>query len=287
MQLAPASDLPPRALSTLFARAFEGYFVPVPDAPALFDARVRGEHISLEESRVARVDGEPVGLVLMARRGRESRVAGMGVVPAWRNRKLGGAMLRPLLDEARARGDARVVLEVIEQNAPAVALYERLGFQRVRRLVGFMGTPEPLDEAPALEEVAPWACARWLPEGLPWQLAPATVMGLASPARAFRLGPAVAVVADVAPPTLVLRSISVEPSVRGQGVGRKLLRALAARWPGKPLAVSAIVPEGPLGRFFLGAGLAPTPLTQLELSLPLAVGGEAGNPWPATGQARK
>ncbi|NVI97320.1 GNAT family N-acetyltransferase [Myxococcus sp. AM009] len=269
MQLTPASELSLRALSALFARAFEGYFVTVSDAPGLFDARVRSEHISLEESRVARVDGEPVGLVLMARRGRERRVAGMGVVPAWRNRKLGGAMLRPLLADARARGDTRLLLEVIEQNAPAVRLYERLGFQRVRRLVGFMGTPEPLAGASALEEVDPWECARLLPQGLPWQLAPATVMGLALPARAFRLGPAVAVVADVSAPTLGVRSVGVEPSARGQGAGRRLLGALTARWPGKPLAVSAVVPEGPLARFFLGAGLGATPLTQLELELPL------------------
>ncbi|WNZ64658.1 GNAT family N-acetyltransferase [Myxococcus sp. MxC21-1] len=271
MQLTSASELPLRALSTLFARAFEGYFVTVPDAPSLFDARVRSEHISLEESRVARVDGEPVGLVLMARRGRESRVAGMGVVPAWRNRKLGGAMLRPLLEDARARGDTRMLLEVIEQNAPAVTLYERLGFQRVRRLVGFTGTPEPWVGASALEEVDPWECARLLPEGLPWQLAPATVMGLALPARAFRLGPAVAMVADVSAPTLVVRSVGVEPSAQRQGAGRRLLGALAARWPGKALAVSAVVPEGPLARFFLGAGLGATPLTQLELELPLNV----------------
>ncbi|HVG58817.1 MAG TPA: GNAT family N-acetyltransferase, partial [Hyalangium sp.] len=41
-------------------------------------------------------------------------------LPAHRNRKLGGAMLRALMEEARARGDTRMVLEVIEQNAPAL-----------------------------------------------------------------------------------------------------------------------------------------------------------------------
>ncbi|WP_426750859.1 N-acetyltransferase family protein [Myxococcus sp. Y35] len=270
MYLTAASELPLRALSALFAHAFEGYFVTIPDAPALLDARMRSEHISLEESRVARVDGEPVGLVLMARRGRVSRVAGMGVVPAWRNQKLGGAMLRPLLEEARARGDVRMVLEVIEQNAPALALYARLGFERVRRLVGFAGMPGAADagDAAGLEEVDPCECARLLPEGLPWQLAPATVEGLGLPARAFRLGPAVAVVADVSAPTLVLRSIGVEARARSQGAGRRLLQALAARWPGKPFAVSAVVPEGRAGRFFLEAGFTQTALTQLELSLP-------------------
>jgi ribosomal protein S18 acetylase RimI-like enzyme len=264
MDLTPASELSLRELSALFARSFEGYFVTIPDAPLLFDARARSEHISLAESRIARVQGEPVGLVLMARRGRVSRVAGMGIVPAHRNRKLGGDMLRPLLEEARARGDTRMVLEVIEQNAPAVKLYERLGFQRARRLVGFSGTLAP--EPAALEEVEPLDCARLLPESLPWQLAPATVAGLALPARAFRLGPAVAVVADVSAPTLAVRALAVEPAARGKGAGRRLLRALAAAHPGKSLAVSAIVPEGPCERFFLGAGLTHLSLSQLELA---------------------
>ena len=268
MELTPASDLSPRALSTLFARSFEGYFVTVPDAPVLFDARVRTEHISLADSRIATVDGEPVGLVLMARRGRVSRVAGMGIVPAHRHRKLGASMLVPLMEEARARGDSRMVLEVIEQNTAAVKLYERLGFQRVRRLVGFAGTPSP--EPAALEEVEPRACARLLSEDLPWQLAPATMAGLALPARAFRLGPAVAVLADVSAPTLVLRAIAVEPEAQRRGHGRRLLRALAAAWPGKPLAASAIVPEGLCDRFFLGAGFAYPALAQWELSHDLA-----------------
>ncbi|MBZ4416996.1 GNAT family N-acetyltransferase [Myxococcus sp. RHSTA-1-4] len=269
MELTPASELPLRALSTLFARSFEGYFVTVPDAPALFDARVRSEHISLADSRVARVDGAPVGLVLMARRGRVSRVAGMGIVPSHRNRKLGGGMLRPLMEEARARGDARMLLEVIEQNAPAVKLYERLGFQRVRRLVGFIGTPAP--EPASLEEVEPRDCARLLPEGLPWQLTPATVAGLSLPARAFRLGPAVAVLGEVSAPTLALRALAVEPEARGKGFGRRLLRALVAAWPGKPLAASAIVPEGLCDRFFLGAGFSYPALSQLEMSHELSL----------------
>ncbi|NMO23132.1 GNAT family N-acetyltransferase [Pyxidicoccus fallax] len=268
MELTPASELSLRALSTVFARSFEGYFVNLPDVPALFDARVRSEHISLEESRIARVDGEPVGLVLMARRGRVSRVAGMGLMPAYRNRKLGGAMLRPLMDEARARGDSRMMLEVIEQNTAGVKLYERLGFQRVRRLVGFVGTPAA--EPATLEEVEPRECALLLPDGLPWQLAPATVAGLALPARAFKLGPAVAVIADVSAPTLALRSFVVEPEARGKGHGRRLLRALAAAWPGKPLAVGAVVPEGLCDRFFLGAGFSYPALSQLEMSHDLA-----------------
>jgi GNAT superfamily N-acetyltransferase len=109
-------------------------------------------------------------------------------------------------------------------------------------------------------------CARLLPEDLPWQLAPSTVAGLALPARAFRLGPAVAVLGDVSLPTLGVRAIAVEPEARGKGAGRRLLRALAAAYPGKPLAVSAIVPEGRYERFFLGAGFTHPALSQFELA---------------------
>lgn len=269
MELTPAFELSHRALSTLFARSFEGYLVHLPDVPALFDARVRTEHISLTDSRVARVGGEPVGLVLISRRGRVSRVAGMGIVTSHRNQKLGGAMLSPLLEEARARGDTRMLLEVIEQNVPAVKLYERLGFKRVRRLVGFMATAPASEPAP-LEEVDPTDCARLFPSGLPWQMASTTVAGLALPARAFRLGPAVAVIADVSAPTLALRGIAVSPEARGQGAGRRLLRALAAAWPGKPLAVGAIVPEGLCDGFFLGAGFTYSALAQWEMAYDFA-----------------
>ena len=161
-----------------------------------------------------------------------------------------------------------MVLEVIEQNAPALKLYERLGFQRVRRLVGFVGTPTL--EIATLEEVEPVDCARLLPEGLPWQLSPSTVAGLALPSRAFRLGPAVAVVGDVSAPTLMVRAFAVESGARGKGAGRRLLRALAAAHPGKSLAVSAIVPEGLCDRFFLGAGFTTAAISQFEFACRLS-----------------
>jgi GNAT superfamily N-acetyltransferase len=81
----------------------------------------------------------------------------------------------------------------------------------------------------------------------------------------------VAVIADVSAPTLGLRAIAVEPAARGKGAGRRLLRALAAAHPGKPLAASAIVPEGLCDRFFLGAGFTSQALTQLELAHSLSL----------------
>jgi hypothetical protein len=84
--------------------------------------------------------------------------------------------------------------------------------------VGFSGALA--QESAVLEEVEPLECARLLPESLPWQLAPATVAGLALPARAFRLGPAVAVVADdrLDLDGLLPRSFEMEPEGPGHNL---------------------------------------------------------------------
>src|SRR3990170_1746355 len=52
------------------------------------------------------------------------------VAPAWRDRGVGGAIVRWVVDEARRRGRRRVYLEVRIDN-PARRLYHRLGFRRV------------------------------------------------------------------------------------------------------------------------------------------------------------
>lgn len=55
-------------------------------------------------------------------------VDGLAVAEGWRGRGLGSALIEALADEARARGYARLRLDVADQNDRARALYERLGF---------------------------------------------------------------------------------------------------------------------------------------------------------------
>jgi ribosomal protein S18 acetylase RimI-like enzyme len=180
---------------------------------------------------------------------------------------VGRELLRRLLDEARGRGDHSVLLEVIESNAPAVALYERTGFQVRRRLVGWEGTPPehaaPLEEIPLSTALA--VILREGEPGLPWQLAPETLAGLTTPTRAFRLGAAVAVVLETGPQDVMLRSVVVPGEQRRRGEGSRLLRALAARLPGRRWRIPAIVPESLGAGFFAAQGLRRQTLTQLEM----------------------
>jgi len=69
---------------------------------------------------------------------RHSGVLGMGVAAAHRGRGVGAALLRATLEAAAARGITRVELVVRADNAAAIALYERHGFELEGRLRDYL-----------------------------------------------------------------------------------------------------------------------------------------------------
>jgi len=56
-------------------------------------------------------------------------VLGMGLLPVFRGQRLGDRLIRQTLAAARAFGLNRVELSVRENNAGAIALYKRVGFE--------------------------------------------------------------------------------------------------------------------------------------------------------------
>jgi ribosomal protein S18 acetylase RimI-like enzyme len=76
--------------------------------------------------------GAPIGSVASfqppERPADECVLVGMWVAPAARGQGVGERLVRAVLDDAAARGRARVLLDVAHENAPARALYERMGF---------------------------------------------------------------------------------------------------------------------------------------------------------------
>jgi len=72
---------------------------------------------------------DEIGRLYVARQPEEVRVIDLALLPSWRGRGIGGALLRELLSEAAARRQP-VTLHV-ERNNPALRLYRRLGFQLV------------------------------------------------------------------------------------------------------------------------------------------------------------
>lgn len=72
----------------------------------------------------------------------EAQVLNVTIHPSWRRRGLGRWMLERALLDAVGRGARRATLEVRRHNAPAIALYERMGFRRVGERKNYYGPGE-------------------------------------------------------------------------------------------------------------------------------------------------
>jgi ribosomal protein S18 acetylase RimI-like enzyme len=264
----PVAECASSEVAAALTRSFEGYLLgPVHVDAEGYERRLRAEHLDPFASRVYLREGpedDPrsyAGLLLVARRGWTARVAGMGVAPEMRGRGLGERAMREAVGDAQARGDREMVLEVFEQNAPAVALYEKLGFRARRRLFGYRrgaadavaGTPGALSEADPLE-VARLVAREGEPD-LPWMLAAETLSAAAPPARAYHLGRhAYALIEEAGSEAVLLSALLVRRPERRVGWGKRLLGALFATFPGRDWYVPAIVPEGPTSTFLESSG---------------------------------
>jgi GNAT superfamily N-acetyltransferase len=142
LRLVSARSLEPGDLVKVFNLGFSDYLLPmVMDEAGLAD-HIACNDIDLGCSRAA-VDVEPVAFALAARRGTEAWIGGMGVAPAYRRSGLGARTLTAAIQAVAAEGVESVWLEVLEDNVAALALYEQLGFQRVRRLQVWSLSPGP------------------------------------------------------------------------------------------------------------------------------------------------
>lgn len=62
---------------------------------------------------------------------------GTGVIKAYQRKGIGEMMLKELLQLLKEKGVSRFVLEVLENNTPAINLYEKYGFAKTRKLQCF------------------------------------------------------------------------------------------------------------------------------------------------------
>jgi ribosomal protein S18 acetylase RimI-like enzyme len=259
----------------VLGRAFEDYFVRIPSSVAILLNMARADSVDLTLSRIFLRDGAAVGGALIARRGWTCRLAGMAIVSNARRAGIGRAAVLHLVEEAEARGDRTMLLEVIEQNTAAVELYRACGFKEVRRLVGFAGPPASApDLSPDLVEVDLREVARavtsyGLPD-LPWQISGETLAHLTPPCVAYQLNGAWIALSDPSQPVVTIRGLIAEPII-GDGTPpcrdreAALLLAAMAKHPGKEeWRFSALWPEE-LAPLIEPAGLPRSPLTQWQM----------------------
>ena len=75
------------------------------------------------------LEGVPIGRLYIDRREDEIRLIDIALLPESRGGGLGGAIMREILAEGEAAG--KLVRIHVEQNNPALRLYERLGFEQI------------------------------------------------------------------------------------------------------------------------------------------------------------
>ena len=154
-----------------------------------------------------------------------------GIAKAHRGQGLAGRIFDAALPVLRGRGTTRFLLEVIQENEPAVKAYERTGFRITRPMVCYQRTDPRLPEASALVEirpVGPEALNVLLPE-LDWQPSwENTFDAVRAVPDEIRLygafdGAACVGLAVYYPTLRWIMSLVVKRSHRGRGIGKSLL----------------------------------------------------------------
>jgi ribosomal-protein-alanine N-acetyltransferase len=116
--------------------------------PTAWSAEVFWSELAHPESRwyVVALDdeGQLLGYAGLMVSGAEADVQTVAVVGPARGRGVGSVLLEALLGQARRRGANTVLLEVRADNAAAIALYRRHGFERIAVRAGYY-RPGPVD----------------------------------------------------------------------------------------------------------------------------------------------
>jgi ribosomal-protein-alanine N-acetyltransferase len=86
-------------------------------------------------------DRKVIGFIIGRQVGGEAEILNAAVIVARRRKGEGGALLKAVMDEFRARRVSRVFLEVRESNAGAIAFYHELGFQAIGVRKGYYRGP--------------------------------------------------------------------------------------------------------------------------------------------------
>lgn len=128
------SDLP--SISALEQGCFTTYNL---NKRQLHYLQQRQSAVFLVAEQDDRIVGEGIALVRHHKQSVSGRVYSLAVDPASRGQGIGQRLMRELLQQLRQRGVRRIYLEVEASNAPAIGLYQRLGFGSIGTLTDYYG----------------------------------------------------------------------------------------------------------------------------------------------------
>ena len=167
--------------------------------------------------------------------------AGTGITPAFRRQGWARRMFDHALPALRDRGVKRFVLEVLQENGPAIKAYRKSGFEIARELRCFAAKVEDLHAARASGDIDVRSIERdlfeetgsfadWLPS---FENRPSAIDALGGNVRFLGAFDDEACVGGLAysPPLNWLLSLAVARDVRRRGAGTALMQQLSAELP--------------------------------------------------------
>ncbi len=145
LRILPASQFALETLTEAYNQTRIDYIVPMPMNVARLEAYIHNYDVNLEDSAVAVLDDDILGLSMLGVRGDRTWITRLGVLPNERRCGAGEALMRYLIDCSRQRGAQKIILEVIKNNWPAFYLFKKLGFVLTRELLVLRRPPHGTD----------------------------------------------------------------------------------------------------------------------------------------------
>jgi ribosomal protein S18 acetylase RimI-like enzyme len=256
------------AIHAAFAEAFSDYIVPLsPTLDGLREMLTRRGWVP--ELSVGAYDGDSlVAFTLNGFDGTAGYDSGTGVIPSHRR----SGLARQTMEWSRTRlqdaGATRYVLEVLEANAPAAALYRDCGFDVTRRLQCWTydsDSESDSESGPARTASYGTITPEWWDVEPAWQNTTASLRRARDPHEV--LGDAYGY-AVVFPSNGDVPQLAVDPAHRRQKRGRSLLDA-AQTVAGKPLRIMNVDSRNEGIAAFLDACGAKRMVAQLEMACSL------------------
>lgn len=244
MEYRSLQGVSPKVIAAAFEAAFADYAVPMamPEEKMLATMKTRSYDAAISVG--AFDNGVLVGFVLNGLRVLDGKLTaydmGTGVLPAYRGKGVSSAMLAQVQMLLEANGVKAYVLEVLQENTTAIALYKKQAFTETRELLCYSVKREKINaDAPVLWQVElssaftqeDWADAQNLWSATPsWQNAPEAVQALPNDYEYLTVRGAGQLIgyAILNKTGGTIMQLCVSENMRGQGVGKALAAKLAA-----------------------------------------------------------
>lgn len=157
MQIKDLSSLPFEEVVECFLKAFENYFVPLPQDINYWKNRFEAVKVDWKLSFGMFDNEKLVGYIINAVGLHDGKITayntGTGVLPAYRGHKIVDRLYQYAFPIFQQEGIEKCLLEVICENQRAIKVYERIGFETLRELRSFSGRISKNADAAAVEKV--------------------------------------------------------------------------------------------------------------------------------------